>query len=293
MANPTVATYERMLERDLFKDPANAFGDDDMLTTKLKVGGTLGSEPNAVVARELDANVMGNIGNGHSLVLYALLQRAKGCVEKLLAFYPAPTCHPAISASVCVANVAHSPVLFRAAIVWGDAEVFNWLLNARQGFIMLANFSERVTWTTQVSLERQGLGSLLYVLSSNVQWVCQRVNTERLPPPRYNVCDKPVEMSAFVSALVTAKAEVAGVEGRRDLAIHAAAKQGHTEIVKVLLINGANVDAVNHMGQTPLHLAFRFGQRGTHVPLAAGNAAALVAGPDVFLYPVQRLLAHC
>ena len=96
MANPTVATYERMLERDLFKDPANAFGDDDMLTTKLKVGGTLGSEPNAVVARELDANVMGNIGNGHSLVLYALLQRAKGCVEKLLAFYPAPTCHPAI-----------------------------------------------------------------------------------------------------------------------------------------------------------------------------------------------------
>ena len=100
-------------------------------------------------------------------------------------------------------------------------------------------------------------------------------------------------MSAFVSALVTAKAEVAGVEGRRDLAIHAAAKQGHTEIVKVLLINGANVDAVNHMGQTPLHLAFRFGQRGTHVPLAAGNAAALVAGPDVFLYPVQRLLAHC
>ena len=77
------------------------------------------------------------------------------------------------------------------------------------------------------------------------------------------MCARDVEMSEFVSALVTAKAEVADVEGRRDLAIHAAARRGHTAIIKVLLINGANVDAQNHMHQTPLHLAFRFGQRGT------------------------------
>ena len=94
---------------------------------------------------------------------YALLQRAKGCVEKLLAFYPAPTCHERVTASVCVANVAYSPILFKAAIIWGDPEVFQWLLNARQGFIMLADYSKRVTWTAKVNLERQGLETLLCV----------------------------------------------------------------------------------------------------------------------------------
>ena len=70
-------------------------------------------------------------------------------------------------------------------------------------------------------------------------------------------------MSDFVRSLVTAKAEVAGVEGKSDLPIHAAARNGHTAVVKVLLVNGANVNAANARGQTPLHLAFRFGHKGT------------------------------
>ena len=64
---------------------------------------------------------------------------------------------------MCVANVAYSPILFKAAIIWGDPEVFQWLLNARQGFIMLADYSKRVTWTAKVNLERQGLETLLCV----------------------------------------------------------------------------------------------------------------------------------
>ena len=123
-------------------------------------------------------------------------------------------------------------------MLWGDPDVFQWLLNAHQGFLLSCQ-GHRVSWTSRVNLEMVGLSDLLY-----------------------KICNRQIEMVPFVSALVTAKADVAGMEGTRDLAIHAAARRGHTGIVRVLLTNGANVDAQNHIHQMPLHLAFRYGHKG-------------------------------
>ena len=100
-------------------------------------------------------------------VRYAILHRSKECVEKLVAFYPAPTYDPRVSASVCVANVAHNPVLFKAAIMWGDADVFRWLLNARQGIIVTCQ-GYRYAWANRVNLEIHGLDKLLYVPTPQV-----------------------------------------------------------------------------------------------------------------------------
>lgn len=44
-----------------------------------------------------------------------------------------------------------------------------------------------------------------------------------------------------------------------DAPLHVAALQGHTEIVKFLMLKGANVNSKNPEGDTPLHLALREG----------------------------------
>ncbi|MBW7992397.1 MAG: hypothetical protein FVQ84_20610 [Planctomycetes bacterium] len=46
-----------------------------------------------------------------------------------------------------------------------------------------------------------------------------------------------------------------------DTPLHSASLQGHSEIVKILLSNGAEVDAKNQFGQRPLHYACVFRQK--------------------------------
>jgi len=67
------------------------------------------------ICEELDRAVLGEIEQ-NSLLLYAILHRSKECVKKLLDFYPAPTSDKRITASVCVVNVAYSPVRLPARV---------------------------------------------------------------------------------------------------------------------------------------------------------------------------------
>ena len=56
-----------------------------------------------------------------------------------------------------------------------------------------------------------------------------------------------------------------------DTPLHSAVQWGYEEIVKLLLANGADVDAKNHHGQSPLHYASAFRhQRITNILIDAG-----------------------
>jgi len=58
-----------------------------------------------------------------------------------------------------------------------------------------------------------------------------------------------------VKALLDSKASVALVDIYANTALMSAAAYGHVEIVQLFAIHGANVNAVNSLGKTPMMLA--------------------------------------
>jgi ankyrin repeat protein len=70
-----------------------------------------------------------------------------------------------------------------------------------------------------------------------------------------------------------------------DTALHAAAAKGRLELVQFLISNGANVNAQNHMGSTPLHKAMvaKFDQIAITKLLLKSGADANVKNKNEFL----------
>ena len=56
--------------------------------------------------------------------------------------------------------------------------------------------------------------------------------------------------------LIEDNAEVNAVDGMKKTALHYAAPYGHFDVVKVVLQNGADVNAVTKLGETVLYICF-------------------------------------
>ncbi|KAL2343957.1 hypothetical protein Fmac_005242 [Flemingia macrophylla] len=65
--------------------------------------------------------------------------------------------------------------------------------------------------------------------------------------------------------------------GSRLGAIHLAARGGHVEVLRLLLVKGADVDSLSGEGATTLHLAVRLGERECVRLLVANEAKLHVA----------------
>jgi hypothetical protein len=77
-----------------------------------------------------------------------------------------------------------------------------------------------------------------------------------------------------VMAVLSLGVDVNAGNAAGDTALHIAAQQGFDTVVQVLVDKGANVNAKNKQGRTPLALAMSGGGRGGRRPPAAAGADA-------------------
>ena len=74
-----------------------------------------------------------------------------------------------------------------------------------------------------------------------------------------------------IKVLLDKGANLEAVNENGQTPLHCAAREGHKKAIKVLLDKGANLEAVNEYGQTPLHRAARCGSFAAAAPRRLGS----------------------
>lgn len=97
--------------------------------------------------------------------------------------------------------------------------------------------------------------------------------TEGGHTPLYCVGNECTGGGAIVRALIEAGARVDACDGtKRCTALHMAARRGNVEAAEALLERGANIEARDSLGETPLRRSVNCGQTGVAALLLARGA---------------------
>ena len=80
----------------------------------------------------------------------------------------------------------------------------------------------------------------------------------------------------IVQLLLMKGASIQAINHFNDTSLHLAARNGHTSTVELLHSKGASIEAINHLGKTPLHLAAMNGHTST-VELLHSKGASIEA----------------
>jgi ankyrin repeat protein len=91
--------------------------------------------------------------------------------------------------------------------------------------------------------------------------------------PLYSSANQCADAADAVKALIQGGAQVDACEGvKRCTALHMAARRGHVDVAEALLACGANIEARDSSGETPLRRAVNCGQTNVAALLLAKGA---------------------